>query len=339
MEKNKTVSGLKKQLAAAIAMVLVAAISLGTSTYAWFVSNTKVSATSSSVKATSATPNLLIVEGATKADGTTYTAKKSDGKTTASISSTEATALYPASTNDCKTWWVVKDWTTGAGSIGALASGYRDISNDISPATAITGDTTPYKVRNGTYTQGGKTLNAYQVSTYSVYTTTGEVDLNLDPTNPIKVETTARSTAGGFKDALRVGIVVDGTLQLVYAPTDNEGSNKGNDKDARTGWRSVAGADATGEAAYKDNVIAGDSVTGTKFQATAKGDGTYTKAANSLGKVDGKGAVVQVYVWLEGTDSNCLVGTADEAADNNTYKVTLNLVGATVDNTAGGVSP
>ena len=95
MEKNKTVSGLKKQLAAAIAMVLVAAISLGTSTYAWFVSNTKVSATSSSVKATSATPNLLIVEGATA----TGTAKNTDGKTAIEITSTNATALYPASTN------------------------------------------------------------------------------------------------------------------------------------------------------------------------------------------------------------------------------------------------
>lgn len=321
MEKNKTVSGLKKQLAAAIAMVLVAAISLGTSTYAWFVSNTKVSATSSSVKATSATPNLLIVEGATA----TGTAKNTDGKTAIEITSTNATALYPASTNDCKTWWAVSSWENVTGS--SLANGYYK------PTITPTANGT--NVIDGQYTQGSEKLNAYQVSTYSVYTTTGKVDLNLAPTDPIKVEATARSTTGGFNDALRVGIVVDGTLQLVYAPADNEGGNKGNDKDARTGWRSVASATATDQAAYKDNVIAGDSVTGTKFQATNNNttnpDGTYKKAANKLGEVDTDGVVVQVYVWLEGTDSDCTVGKADEAADNNSYKVTLNLVGATVN--------
>lgn len=335
MEKNKTVSGLKKQLAAAIAMVLVAAISLGTSTYAWFVSNTKVSATSSSVKATSATPNLLIVEGAKTVggtDGSTYEAFDQNGKTTASISSTEATALYPASTNNCKNWWVVNDWTTGVGSTGALASRYRDISNDIAPATAITGDATPYKVRNGTYTQGGKTLNAYQVSTYSVYTTTGEVDLNLDPENPIIVDVkqdgTPTITGTGFKDALRVGIVVNGELKLVYAPTDNEKDGaKGNDETARTGWRNVKDASNTQEATYK--IVAADTYTG--WTATNNNDGTYIKAGNSLGTVNTDGAVVQVYVWLEGTDSDCLVGKADVASDDDTYQVTLNLVGATVN--------
>lgn len=318
MEKNKTVSGLKKQLAAAIAMVLVAAISLGTSTYAWFVSNTKVSATSSSVKATSATPNLLIVEGATA----TGAAKNTDGKTAIEITSTNATALYPASTNDCNTWWAVSSWESGTGS--PLANGYYK------PTITPTANGT--NVIDGQYTQGSEKLNAYQVSTYSVYTTTGEVELNLAPTDPIKVEATGRSTTTGFKDALRVGIVVGGNLKLVYAPTNETGT--GNDKDARTGWRSVASATATDQAAYKDNVIAGDSVTGTKFQATNNNttnpDGTYKKATNSLGTVDTDGVVVKVYVWLEGTDSDCLVGKADEAADNNSYKVTLNLVGATV---------
>lgn len=319
MEKNKTVSGLKKQLAAAIAMVLVAAISLGTSTYAWFVSNTKVSATSSKVTATSATPNLLIVEGATEA-GPTYTAKKSDGKTTASISSTNATALYPASTDDCKTWWAVNSWENGTSS--PLANGYYK------PTIGLTanGD----NVSDGQYTQGSEKLNAYQVSTYSVYTTTGEVELNLDPANPIKVNVENANTAitsTGFMDALRVGIVVDGTLKLVYAPTDNEqGTAKGNDSDARTGWRSVKDTSNTQEATYK--IVAADTYTG--WTATDKGDGTYTKATNSLGTVRTDGVVVQVYVWLEGTDSDCLVGKADVASVDDTYKVELNLVGATV---------
>ena len=45
---------LKKQLMAAIAMVLVAAVALGSSTYAWFVNNTQVTATDVNVTATTA---------------------------------------------------------------------------------------------------------------------------------------------------------------------------------------------------------------------------------------------------------------------------------------------
>ena len=47
-----SVKSLQKQLIAAVAMVLVAMIALGSSTYAWFASNTKVEATGANVTAT-----------------------------------------------------------------------------------------------------------------------------------------------------------------------------------------------------------------------------------------------------------------------------------------------
>ena len=55
-----TVKALRKQLMAAIAMVLVAAIALGSSTYAWFVSNNQVTATTASISAQSNAPFLVI---------------------------------------------------------------------------------------------------------------------------------------------------------------------------------------------------------------------------------------------------------------------------------------
>lgn len=61
---------IKRQLLAAIAMVLVAAIALGSSTYAWFASNTHVDATGMSVKATTTT-TLAICETETGTYGTT----------------------------------------------------------------------------------------------------------------------------------------------------------------------------------------------------------------------------------------------------------------------------
>ena len=68
-----TVKSLKKQLAAAIAMVCVAAVALGSSTYAWFVSNNTVTATTASISAQSNAPFLVISNDAITS-GTTDTA-------------------------------------------------------------------------------------------------------------------------------------------------------------------------------------------------------------------------------------------------------------------------
>ena len=67
MTETKSVKTLKKQLGAAIAMVLVAAVALGSSTYAWFVNNTKVTAEKVDVTAKAAN-NLLITHGDGKAN-------------------------------------------------------------------------------------------------------------------------------------------------------------------------------------------------------------------------------------------------------------------------------
>lgn len=102
---------LKTQLLAAIAMVLVASIALGSSTYAWFASNTKVTADGMSVQATTA-QSLVIDTNCTV-----------DAKTTVSFTA-HSTALTPI-TYDAET--------------------YKYCSNgeDIDPATglAITGKT------------------------------------------------------------------------------------------------------------------------------------------------------------------------------------------------------
>lgn len=51
---------LKKQMGAAIAMVLVAAVALGSATFAWFVSNNKVDATTSKISAQSNSASMYI---------------------------------------------------------------------------------------------------------------------------------------------------------------------------------------------------------------------------------------------------------------------------------------
>lgn len=62
---------LKKQMGAAIAMVLVAAVALGSATFAWFVSNNTVTATTSKISAQSNAPFLKIDKAAITKDSTT----------------------------------------------------------------------------------------------------------------------------------------------------------------------------------------------------------------------------------------------------------------------------
>ena len=119
MEKNKTVSGLKKQLAAAIAMVLVAAISLGTSTYAWFVNNTKVTAESVNVTAKAAN-TLLISHGDEEAWGTTAKFKVDN-----------VTDFVPVSTINAANFYKDKKWATETGTTqpGAFTAVEFEVAN------------------------------------------------------------------------------------------------------------------------------------------------------------------------------------------------------------------
>ena len=81
-----SVKTLRKQLFAAIAMVLVAAVALGSSTYAWFVSNNQVTATTTNISAQSNSAYLVID---TKATSTTSTSA-------ATATDTDTVELYPA---------------------------------------------------------------------------------------------------------------------------------------------------------------------------------------------------------------------------------------------------
>ena len=78
---NLNVGALKKQLAAAIAMVCVAAVALGSSTYAWFVSNNTVKGTTTNISAQSNAPFLKIDSATVSANsGTTKTLTEPAGE-------------------------------------------------------------------------------------------------------------------------------------------------------------------------------------------------------------------------------------------------------------------
>lgn len=121
---------LKKQMGAAIAMVLVAAVALGSATFAWFVSNNSVKATTSKISAQSNAPFLKIDKDAiTKGSTTSFSyADDADVK------------LYPAqvvkNTNDNKP--LFKSAYAGA---ATAATELTDSRYDVGDAAAaVTGE-------------------------------------------------------------------------------------------------------------------------------------------------------------------------------------------------------
>ena len=84
---------LKKQMGAAIAMVLVAAVALGSATFAWFVTNNKVDATTSTISAQSNAAFMTIANGTTGASNSNETQASTQIQGKADDGSTK---LYPA---------------------------------------------------------------------------------------------------------------------------------------------------------------------------------------------------------------------------------------------------
>lgn len=141
-----TVKSLRKQLAAAIAMTLVATVALGSSTYAWFVSNNQVTATTSTISAQSNAAFMYIRDE-----------NEQSTDLTADTSSVTSTALYPAH-------WVTPDDVTNVANYssataakfytaygtsatdGTMVATTLDIVGD--PADAVTGE---YAVANTFY--------------------------------------------------------------------------------------------------------------------------------------------------------------------------------------------
>ena len=169
-----TVKSLKKQLMAAIAMVLVATIALGSSTYAWFAANNQVTAKASQIGVQS-NAGSLVIKYAT-------TAVSSD--LTADVASIASAPLYPAQWAD--------DVTSGT---YQFESGY---------ATLVTAST----LKAGTlYAVGDPdTAVTAEYAVKNVFNVSAKGDVDLDN---LKVAAATISDSGNasLDNALRVLVV------------------------------------------------------------------------------------------------------------------------------------
>ena len=321
------VKKLKKELAVAAVSAMVAAVSLTSATYAWYVANNTVTATTSTI---SATTNGFILQIAKLSEG----AQHGGEQKSLEAFSTGAT-LSPASTDNLKNWYVCQTFNNQG-----LVTDYSE------PAFATGANAVP-----GNY---DKDYFAFIKSDYIVYTITetGTADVYLDASDGAPVTITAKGGDGSktVTDSVRVAITtqevaVDGktpvgeeTLRVVYAK-DNE-TGEGNDSTAKAGWTSIQNVNGkpkldtvtypyvyTGH--YTDQ-----RTTGAKNWAATNDGENFTIPTNSEAiatNVGYNGIAVHVYIWMEGTDADCVNGKSVED-DPSTYDVTVKLAGVASGN-------
>lgn len=315
MQSSKS---LKTQLVAAAVSVVLSAFALSAATYAWYVANTKVSATTSTI---SATTNGFILQIDELKNGAQH-----GGEQKSLEAQTTGATLSPSSTDDLKNWYVCNGWNNQG-----LVTDYS------TPNFSTTAKALP-----GEYEVAGKKYNAFIKSEYIVYTITdtGTADVYLDASNgaPVTIDAVGGDVSETMVGSLRVAITTQeigrdgksGTgpedLRVVYAIHNETG--KGNDANAIEGWTSIqnkGGTPTLDQATYR-HIFTG----GTDGWIATKGtNGDYSVADGTQPIAKGvgyKGVAVHVYIWMEGTDADCVNGKSIENS-LTTYNVSVKLAG------------
>ena len=314
---SSSVKRLKRQLIAAASGALLSAFALTSATYAWYVSNNTVQATTSTI---SAKANSFVLQIAKLADG----AQHGDNNQSL-VANTDGHKISPSSTNDVKNWYTCLGW----GQDGKVHS--YEKRDDLTADGKYTVDTDHY---------------AYIKSEYILYTITetGLCDVYLNGSEPggaIQVTPNGTSTSDVIPDSMRVGITIqnlngttpvgDEKLVLVYAPKNETG--KGNDATAIDGWTYVKDATTIAPVSYPhvyENTYTWTDSNSLQhdYAATKVGDNYMAPTANAsplVTDVDYDGVIMRVYIWLEGTDADCVNNSNED--DPSTYNVTLSLAG------------
>lgn len=257
---------LKKQLGAAIAMVLVAAIALGAATFAWFVNNNAVTARGVDVSTSSSVPNLYITN---------------TGKTSGEMGqpTTNPTKLFPVSTNDANAFYETLHWTTGT-SDNAVADEYQ----------------------NALVHETGKTV--YADYTFDLGVTNGKMNVYFDSSDAATTlaANAQMGTAGRFAIKFGEG---NWTLFKVKGTDTQKGYYTDQGATTGDYWvKQVDGTLKAVTAQYADfSTYAGSVDAQGQVQATGK---TALATLDSTNADNHGKVTVTVRVWYEGCDKDCV---------------------------------
>lgn len=264
MNETKSVKALKKQLGAAIAMVTVAAVALGSSTYAWFAQNTNVTAEGMSVQA-QAEGGIVISNADKQTWSSTATAK------------TASASLFPTSTSNVTNWYHNKSTNANDAAASQAASTYETLT---------------LKNSAGTYGIGyvdADNDNAYQDDDAAYYLLndftikSSSETLSGSPLYINKVTVSGTTNSAELDAALRIAIKVgNDSTTYIYAPitgattTYKVGGNDKSDLTVKTNDINVA--------TTVNSIPATDEGVDVKIYAYFEGEDANCKSTNASGK-------------------------------------------------------
>ena len=181
-------------------MVTVAAVALGSSTYAWFAQNTNVTAEGMSVQA-QAEDGILISNS-----------DKGNWSSTATATSTSA-KLFPTSTRDVTTWYHNKSQKADDAEASQKADTYETLSLKNSDNTYGVG----YVDANDSSTYEEGEASYYLLNEFTIKSSAG--DLSKTPLYINSVTVTGNTVDNKLDAALRIAIKIEGdTNTYIYAP-------------------------------------------------------------------------------------------------------------------------
>ncbi len=305
-----TTKALRKQLVAAIAMVLVAAVALGSSTYAWFAMNSTVTATGMTVKA-KADEGILINEVAAHAS------ESWDDSATGNNST--AILLRATSTANTGTWYSAHSKVSSSAAEAAASTasanlttgGYTTLTLATDTSQAATGGTQAARTigyvdtsANSAYDNG----EGYYVKyTYYIKSSSDQITCGLaQNAQNLNVAVSAGGTtnSAALDAALRVAVVIGGKA-YIFAP--------------------VTGADTS----YYVNAAANATTAYTSVQATGLG---------SIPATSADGTQADVYIYFEGEDAGLKTDNVTATLDDLAITVDFSLVTNAAAATDNGVT-
>ena len=282
-----------KRLIPALAMLLVSAILLGTSTFAWFSMNTQVTATGMQVKAVA--EDGLLIKNELDTDAVT------NWKVSTTASYGTLVDLAPTSTTDVTAWYHAKSDNQNDAKANQDAANYETLSANANwKREEGTGKSGAYFIDSATNVGTKDASEKAYVLLNKFYIKSSGNAIALGGTNTYqdlyinKVNVGATSTSAALDASLRVAIKVGSTL-TIYAPVSG----------ATTSYK-VAGA--------------------TDVTATTVPSGGLVNTATSTASIPAVTATegwveADVYIYFEGEDANLKSANLTESLDTLTVEV------------------
>ena len=283
-----------------LCLVVVSIAAFAFITRAWFAMSRSVENHDNTITSDTASPSLFIRDAS---DLTTQYASE--------ITKTASGSLFPSSTADLSNWYYASAFSMTPNTVAGVGYSYTVNTPTATSYTLISAFT---DAAAGTYTNTyeGATKVAYYKASNNLYTSTGSLDVYLDSTNPITVayDTSNAIVAKQLLNALRVGIVANGTMKLIYAPLAESGTGNSSGSSANTFYYISGGSLTNASSVVKTS----SSLTPFLASLALGSDHIYepdSLTPTPLCTATTAGVNVDVYVWLEGTDAQALLGLSD----------------------------